>query len=63
MQGKKYKTTLNTGASAARLYWENAKIVYNGQVSIPAAFTVFPGELYRAPKTWVEYTFPNLPII
>ena len=50
----------NTGASAARLYWESARIAYKGQVSVPAAFTVFPGELWRAPRSWVEQTFPNL---
>jgi pimeloyl-ACP methyl ester carboxylesterase len=50
----------NTGASAARLYWESARLVYKGQVSVPAAFTVFPGELWRAPRSWVESTFVNL---
>jgi pimeloyl-ACP methyl ester carboxylesterase len=49
-----------TGASAARLYWENARFAYKGQVSVPAAFTVFPGELWRAPRTWVEKTYSNL---
>jgi pimeloyl-ACP methyl ester carboxylesterase len=50
----------NTGASAARLYWEEARLVLSGQVSVPAAFTVFPGETYRAPRSWVARTFPNL---
>jgi pimeloyl-ACP methyl ester carboxylesterase len=50
----------NTGASAARLYWENARLAYKGEVSVPAAFTVFPGELWRAPRTWVERTYRNL---
>src|SRR5262245_14327555 len=50
----------NTGASAARLYWENARVVYKGDVSVPAAFTVFPGELWHAPRTWVERAFKNL---
>jgi pimeloyl-ACP methyl ester carboxylesterase len=50
----------NTGASAARLYWENARIVYKGGAPVPAAFTVFPGELWRAPKSWVEKAFPKL---
>ena len=50
----------NTGASSARLYWENARIVYKGEVSVPAAFTVFPDEVYRAPKSWVERTYRNL---
>jgi hypothetical protein len=50
----------NSGASAARLYWENARLVYKGQLSIPTAFTVFPGELWRASRSWVEKTYPNL---
>jgi len=50
----------NTGTSAARLYWENARTVYKGEVSVPAAFTVFPGELWQAPRSWVENTYKNL---
>ena len=50
----------NTGASAARLYWENARLAYKGTVSLPTAFTVFPGEIYRAPRNWVEKTYTNL---
>jgi pimeloyl-ACP methyl ester carboxylesterase len=50
----------NTGTSAARLYWENARTAYKGDISVPAGFTVFPGELWRAPRTWVEKTYPNL---
>ena len=50
----------NTGASAARLYWEEARFTFKGDVPVRAAFTVFPGESYRAPRTWVERTFSNL---
>jgi len=50
----------NTGTSAARLYWENARTAYKGEISVPAAFTVFPGELWRAPRSWVEKTYSNL---
>jgi hypothetical protein len=47
----------NTGTSAARLYWENAPVAYKGQITVPAAFTVFPGELWRAPRPgWRERT-------
>jgi len=28
--------------------------------TVPTALTVFPGEIYRAPRTWVERTYPNL---
>jgi hypothetical protein len=37
-----------------------ARGVYNGQVSVPTGFTVFPGELWRTPRSWVERTYPNL---
>jgi pimeloyl-ACP methyl ester carboxylesterase len=50
----------NTGTSAARLYWENASIVYKGNAPVPAAFTVFPREVYRVPRTWVERAFGKL---
>ena len=50
----------NTGTSAARLYWETARFVSKGEISVPAAFTVFPDELFRAPRSWVEHTYQNL---
>ena len=51
----------NTGASSARLYWENNANNFNAvSVSIPAAVTVFPGEIYCAPRTWVERSYHNL---
>jgi pimeloyl-ACP methyl ester carboxylesterase len=50
----------NSGTSAARLYWEEARRVPKGPVSVPTAFTVFPGETPQAPRSWVEKTFTNL---
>jgi pimeloyl-ACP methyl ester carboxylesterase len=45
----------NTGTSSARLYWENNANNFNAvDVNIPAAVTVFPGEIYRAPRSWAE---------
>jgi hypothetical protein len=42
----------NTGASSARLYWGNNVNTFNAvDISIPAAVTVFPGEIYRAPRS------------
>lgn len=29
-------------------------------IKIPVAVTVFPGEIYQAPKTWTERAYPNL---
>ncbi len=55
-----------TGASAARAYWESgrAQALAAGQappaVSIPVAFTTFPGEVFRAPRSWVERVYPSL---
>jgi pimeloyl-ACP methyl ester carboxylesterase len=51
----------NTGVSSARLYWEN-KFDFFGvkNVSIPAAVSVFPHEIYKAPRSWTEQAYPNL---
>jgi pimeloyl-ACP methyl ester carboxylesterase len=55
-----------TGASAARSYWESgqAQARAAGQapppVSIPVAFTTFPGEIFPAPRSWVEKSYPTL---
>jgi pimeloyl-ACP methyl ester carboxylesterase len=52
----------NTGISAARLYWENKGMsVLNAvNVSIPAAVSVFPGEIYQAPRSWTERAYHKL---
>jgi pimeloyl-ACP methyl ester carboxylesterase len=53
----------NTALSGARLYWENwGKLGYfNAKgVSIPVAVSVFPDELYPAPKSWAERAYPKL---
>ena len=54
-----------TGASAARSYWEGSRAgAAAGQVpapvSLPVAFTTFPGEIFRAPRSWVEQAYPTL---
>jgi pimeloyl-ACP methyl ester carboxylesterase len=52
----------NTAVSAARFYWEGRKISpYNAMnIPVPAAVSVFPGENYAAPRSWVEQAFPKL---
>jgi pimeloyl-ACP methyl ester carboxylesterase len=56
----------NTAASSARLYWENGRSVTAAikqpppHVSLPVAFTVFPGEIFQAPRHWVEKVYHNL---
>jgi pimeloyl-ACP methyl ester carboxylesterase len=51
----------NTGISSARLYHENAFGFFDAKaVSVPAAVTVFPMELYQAPRSWTGRAYPNL---
>ena len=51
----------DTATSSARLYWENNANNFNAvDVSIPAAVTVFPGEIYRAPRSWAERSYHKL---
>ena len=58
----------SSATSAARLYWEGARGAAAAaaagqmppQVSLPAAYTVFPGELVQAPRSWLEEVYPNL---
>ena len=51
----------NTGPSAARIFWENKVPLLSAvNVSIPTAITVFPGEIYQAPRTWAEQAYHNL---
>jgi hypothetical protein len=56
----------NSAVSSARLYLENPGSVLSaaGQktadIALPVAVTVFPGELYRAPKSWAQRAYRNL---
>ena len=51
----------NTGISSARLYWESKLGFFDVKgVSVPAAVSVFPYELYQAPRSWTERAYPNL---
>jgi pimeloyl-ACP methyl ester carboxylesterase len=55
-----------TGASSARWYWETgrAQAQTAGQApppaSVPVAFTMFPGEIFAAPRSWAEAVYPDL---
>ena len=56
-----YYWLTNTAVSSARLYWENKAAFFAPKgVSIPVAVSVFPQEIYAAPKSWVEKAFPKL---
>jgi pimeloyl-ACP methyl ester carboxylesterase len=51
----------NTGVSSGRLYWDNKFGFFDAKnVSVPAGVSVFPGELYQAPRSWAERAYPNL---
>jgi pimeloyl-ACP methyl ester carboxylesterase len=57
-----------TGASAARWYWEFGQFLARARaagqappaVSVPVGFTTFPGEIWAAPRSWVETVYPGL---
>jgi pimeloyl-ACP methyl ester carboxylesterase len=55
-----------TGASAARSYWEGARAAASAAghappaVTVPVGFTTFPGEIFRAPRSWAEAVYPTL---
>jgi pimeloyl-ACP methyl ester carboxylesterase len=58
----------NTAASSARLYWENFRATFEAiaagkkpaKLSVPVAFTLFPSEIFQAPRSWAEKVYPNL---
>jgi pimeloyl-ACP methyl ester carboxylesterase len=51
----------NTGVSGGRLYRENTFNYFSPKgVNIPVAVSVFPDELYRAPRSWAEKAYPKL---
>ncbi|MGR9245749.1 epoxide hydrolase family protein [Rhizobium leguminosarum] len=51
----------NTAVSSARLYWENKLEFFAVKnVKIPVAVSVFPDEIYAAPRSWTEAAYPNL---
>jgi len=57
-----------TGASAARWYWEFGRFLAAAgaagkappAVSVPVGFTTFPGEIWAAPRSWVEAAYPGV---
>lgn len=51
----------NTAVSSARLYWENKLVFFAPKhVKIPVAVSVFPDEIYAAPRSWTEQAYPRL---
>jgi hypothetical protein len=51
----------NTAISSARLYWESKLPFFAPKnVKIPTAVSVFPDEIYAAPRSWTEQAYPKL---
>jgi pimeloyl-ACP methyl ester carboxylesterase len=51
----------NTAVSSARLYWESKLAFFAPKgVTLPVGVSVFPDELYSAPRSWAEKAYPNL---
>jgi pimeloyl-ACP methyl ester carboxylesterase len=56
----------NTAASAGRLYWETGRSTSAAikkpppHVTLPVGYTVFPGELFQAPRHWIKSAYHNL---
>jgi pimeloyl-ACP methyl ester carboxylesterase len=51
----------NTAVSSARLYWESKLAFFAPKgVAIPTAVSVFPDEIYAAPRSWAERAYPQL---
>ncbi|MBY4948362.1 epoxide hydrolase 1 [Cupriavidus respiraculi] len=58
----------NTGPSSGRIYWDSHPLnagnrtagPASGGIAVPAAVTIFPGEVYRPPRHWVERAYRNL---
>jgi pimeloyl-ACP methyl ester carboxylesterase len=50
-----------TAISSARIYWENKLPFFDAtNVAIPVAVSVFPDEIYCAPRSWAERAYPKL---
>jgi len=51
----------DSAASSARIYWENSPASFaGGKINLPVGASIFPKEIYRAPRSWAEKDYPNL---
>ncbi len=55
----------NTAVSSARLYWDTTQTAKSGffdprGIQIPVVVTVFPDEIYAAPRSWAERAYPRM---
>ena len=49
-----------SGASSGRMYWENAQVDRSTPVPVPSAVSVFPAEMGKMPRSWVEARYTDL---
>jgi pimeloyl-ACP methyl ester carboxylesterase len=55
-----------SGASTSRIYWETGRAATASfknpppHMSLPAGYTVFPDELFQAPRHWVKHAYHHL---
>jgi pimeloyl-ACP methyl ester carboxylesterase len=55
-----------TGASTSRIYWETSRAATASfknpppHMRLPAGYTVFPDELFQAPRHWVKHAYHDL---
>jgi pimeloyl-ACP methyl ester carboxylesterase len=50
----------NAGGSSARLYWESFSKPVMDEITIPTGCSLFPKEIFRSSKRWIEKRFTNL---
>jgi len=51
----------NSAASSGRIYWENSSASFAGpKLTLPVAVTVFPRDIPRLPRNWIEDTYSNV---
>ena len=51
----------NSAASSARIYWENSSRTFAGpKLQLPVAVTVFPRDIPRLPRSWIDDTYADL---
>jgi pimeloyl-ACP methyl ester carboxylesterase len=61
LDGITFHWLTNSAVSSARLFWESGASDFDATaIAVPAAVTVFPGEIYRAPRGWAERAYQKL---
>lgn len=50
----------NASASSARLYWESTPSLWAAPIHLPVGCSIFPHDILRAPRAWVQALYPNL---